>query len=442
MWILNGILIIIAVYMTLKLIVLLDVKSLFLVYFILNFAQQIASIIYLNSGVYVSELGRTTYFVPEAVPLFILYVDLFLFFLCFFAKRNRSKTVTSECMAEANSLSELFCYGSLMITVVFGLYTMADLLVSGIPVLSIGITRYNYYGTYSKLPYASTINNLLGLCMYLLGYTYVHLRKKGIRRICVFFVLLTTLIRLLMGNKMSGLINIPLNFISVVVLLSNLNLKSVRELIKPKYLLIALGIVATAVIFFVVSTVIGGNAENAIQGIEILINRAFGLGNHLWWAAEADQVVGNDFFGHNLWAELWAVLSGKNQYDTSIGMYHLMLKYGNSYIVNVDIAHGIRYAATFITTAVYNCGYFFAFVPIAATAYVTIWFLNSIEKALIRDRFFQLVLLCKIWGTFSTFVVASGTMTEWLNPENYIYFILYFFLYYYGRHTRFTLGKK
>lgn len=441
MWLLIVILILIAIYLLLKLLTILDAKCVFILFLLTNFAQQIASIIYLNSGIYVSELGRSTYYVPESSPLFIFYVDIFLFFLCIFAKKKANKMLPQNLVA-TNSLSQLFCYGTLIITSIFALYTIADLQISGIPLFVPIITRYNYYEMYSTLPYASTVNNLLGLCMYLLGYTYVHLPKSGIRILCIFFVLFTTIIRLLMGYRMSGLINIPLDFLAVVMLLSNLKFKSVLDLIKPQKILKAFWCALIIVTLFIVSSVLNGNAKSIAQGIEILFNRAFGLGNHLWWAAEADQVAGNDFWGHNLFAEIWAILCGKNQFDTNIGMYHLMLKYGNSYIVGVDIAHGIRYAATFITTSVYNWGYLFAFIPIAFTAYITIWFLNSIEMALMRDRFFQLILLCKIWGTYYTYVVASGTMTEWLNPENYIYFILYFFFHYYGRNKRFTLGKK
>lgn len=441
MWILNSLLIFIGIYLLLKLITLLDAKSIFIFYLIINFLQQIASIIYLNTGVYVSELGRSTYFVPESAPLFILYVDMFLLFMCYFASRASAKHLFKE-PVRVNNLSLFFCYGILFITACLAIYTTADLLVSGIPMFVTQITRYNYYEFYSRLPYASTVNNLMGLCMYLLGYTYVHMSKRWIRRMCVFFVILCTVLRLLMGNKMSGLINIPLNFLAVVALLSNFKLKNIRSLLKPKFIIVAIVAVIFIMAFFVGSSILNGTADSVSRAIERLVNRAFGLGNHMWWAAEADQVTGNDFFGHNLGSEIWALLGGKNQFDLNTGMYHLMQKYGDSYIVGVDIRHHIRYAATFITTAVYNWGYFFVIFPIAFTAYVTIWFLSSIESALMRDRFFQMVLLCKIWGTFSTYIVASGTMTEWLNPENYIYFLSYFLLHSYGKKHRFTCNER
>lgn len=441
MWILNSLLIFVGIYLLLKLITLLDAKSIFIFYLIINFSQQIASIIYLNTGVYVSELGRRTYFVPESAPLFILYVDIFLLFMCYFARRTSTKNLFKE-PVKVNNLSRLFCYGVLFITACLAIYTTADLLVSGIPMFVTQITRYNYYEFYSRLPYASTVNNLMGLCMYLLGYTYVHMPKRRLRKMCIFFVILCTILRLLMGNKMSGLINVPLNFLAIVALLSDFKLKNIGSLLKPKYVIVAIVAVISVIALFVGSSILNGTADNISQGIEMLVNRAFGLGNHIWWAAEADQVTGNDFFGHNLGSEIWALLSGKNQFDLNTGIYHLMQKYGDSYIVSVDIIHHIRYAATFITTAVYNWGYFFAIFPIAFTAYATIWFLNSIEAALMRDRFFQMVLLCKIWGTFSTYVVASGTMTEWLNPENYIYFLAYFLLYSYGKKHRFTCNER
>lgn len=442
MWIINIFLICIAICYTLKLATILGTKFLFLIYILFNFAQQIASIIYLNTGVFVTELNRTTYYVPKATPLFILYTDIFLIMLCYFGKKYKRQYNMTNTIIKSTNLSKAFCYGSLILTVGLALYILADLVVSGIPMFTDLITHYNYYSTYSTLPYAATINNWLSIAMYLLGFAYVHIDKKYFRVSCIFLVIFAMVIRVLMGFRMSGLINVPLNFLAIIALLSNVEFKNIRQILKPKYIILALGIIISVIAIFIASTIFNGNAESVSLGFEVLINRAFGLGNHLWWAAEADKVTGNDFFGHNLLREIGAIFTGKSQYDVDTGIYYLMKKYGYSYIVNVDIKHGIRYAATFITTAVYNWGYFFAIIPITIIARVTIGFINSIEHALKWDKFFQLLLICKIWGTFSTFLIASGTMAEWLNIENYIYFILYFVLRYIGKNSRFTIGSN
>lgn len=442
MWIVNIFLICIAVYYTLKLAAIMGTKFLFLIYILFNFAQQIASIIYLNTGVFVTELNRTTYYVPKSTPLFIFYTDIFLIMLCYFGKRNKKQYSINNTVIRSTNLSRSFCHGVLILTVGLALYTLADLVVSGIPMFTDLITHYNYYSMYSTLPYASTINNWLSISMYLLGFAYVHIDKKYFRICCISLVIFAMVIRILMGFRMSGLINIPLNFLAIIALLSNVEFKNIRQILKPKYIILTIGIIISVIAIFIASTIFNGNAESVSLGFEVLLNRAFGLGNHLWWAAEADKVTGNDFFGHNLLKEIGAILTAKSQYDIDTGIYYLMKKYGYSYIVNVDIKHGIRYAATFITTAVYNWGYFFAIIPITVIARVTIGLINSIERAIKLDKFFQLLLICKIWGTFSTFLIASGTMAEWLNIENYIYFVIYFVLRYAGKNAKFTVGKK
>lgn len=427
MWLIDLILIAVACFFCLKIIQIYGARAILLVWTMLTFAQQIASTIYLNTGVYVNELGRTTYYVAKSTPLFILYVDIFLFFLVCFGK-NKMSISRDAVILESTNLSTLVCYSSLLLTIALAGYTILDMLVSGIPMMTSVITHYNYYTTYSRLPMASTINNLLGTSMYLLGYAYVHIDKKHFRRICVLLVLSTMIVRFMLGYKMSGLIDIPLNFIAVAVLLSKVNFKTLRQVIKPQYVLLGLVIALGVVALFVFSVISSGTADDASIAFRVFMNRAFGLGNHLWWSAEADTVSGNSLFGHNLLAEFDAILTGKSPYDVSIGMYHLMKKYGDSYIVGVDIKHQIRYAATFITTAVYNFGYFFAPIQLAINAKIMIWFISSIDRAVKEDRFFQLLLLCKVWGTFSTFITATGTMTEWLNLENYFYLLLCFIL--------------
>ena len=425
MIIINLILIAIFFLCVLKLFTKIGYKILFLTYILLNFIQQIASVIYLNTGVFVNELNRTTYYVLESIPLFIFYTDIFFIALCFFAKKSSKYSKNTFAIKKSEGLSKWYCYGILLITVIFTMYTFADLCVSGIPMFNDFITHWNYYSAYSTLPYASTVNNLISVAMFLLGFAFVHTNNYCFRRICILVMMLSVILRILMGFRMSGLIDIPMNFYAIVVLSSPIEFKNVRQAFKIKYILIAILAVSSVVGIFIMSTFMNTNSSDIEVVIDLLVNRALGLGNHLWWAAEADELTGNGIIGHNLLNEILLIMTFGNQFDVNTGMYYLMNKYGNSYIVNVDIDHGIRFAATFITTTVYNWGYILAFIPIIIVARITIWFIYSMEDALRLDNFFQLALLCKIWVTFVTFVIASGTLAEWLNIENYLYFLLY-----------------
>ena len=65
MWLIDLILIAVACFFCLKIIQIYGARAILLVWTMLTFAQQIASTIYLNTGVYVNELGRTTYYVAK-----------------------------------------------------------------------------------------------------------------------------------------------------------------------------------------------------------------------------------------------------------------------------------------------------------------------------------------------------------------------------------------
>ena len=154
MWLIDLILIAVACFFCLKIIQIYGARAILLVWTMLTFAQQIASTIYLNTGIYVNELGRTTYYVAKSTPLFILYVDIFLFFLVCFGK-NKMSISRDAVILESTNLSTLVCYSSLLLTIALAGYTILDMLVSGIPMMTSVITHYNYYTTYSRLPMAS-----------------------------------------------------------------------------------------------------------------------------------------------------------------------------------------------------------------------------------------------------------------------------------------------
>lgn len=439
MWLVDIILLCFTIHFSLQIIKTYGARTILLVYIFITFAQQILSIMYLNTGVFVYELNRTTYYVPESTPLFIFYTNFFLFFVYIFGRRYQKNFNYSD-IEELSKVSRIMCYGSVAFSVALAAYTLLDLVVSGIPIFVAAITHYNFYSTYSTLPFASTVNNWLSISMYFLGYAYVHIKKKGFRVTCVLIVILSMLIRFIMSYRMSGLINIPLNFLAVAFLLSKTNFKNIRQILTPKRVFrISLALILV-LLAFIISSIVSGRASDISEAIEVFANRAFGLGNHLWWAAEADNSTGNDLFVHNLLNEFLVIFTGGNQYDTNSGVYYLMRQYGYSYIVNVDINHGIRYAATFITTVVYKWGYILCIFPIAIIARVLVWFINNFDRTVKKDHIVQFVLICKLLGTFSTYITSTGTLAEWMNPENYIYLIL-FILARYGFKKRSMIRK-
>jgi len=427
-FIIEILLLVVTIYLALRFITILGEKSILLLYMIIHFAQMIMSQFYLNAGNYAYELGKITYYVLESTVLFLFYIDVFLCFLIFFARRVSYKSIAKIEPVKRDDMDSVICRWTIWLVLVLMLYVSLDIVVSGIPLFVSSITRYNYWSSYSTLPFASTVNNWISVGMFLLGYAYVHINKKSFRVICILEVVFVVALRMLMDQKMSGVVDTVLNFIAIAVLSSDNRLSKIRNLINLKYIIIALCIAATAIGIYVFNVTYNGKADSLVMAIELLQERAFGLGNHLWWAAEADNRTGNSLLGRNTLQEVLSVLELRDINDLKAGLYYLMLQYGVGYIVQADINGGVRFGATFLNTSIYYFGYIFAILIIAFVALLVVKFVYMLNYCVKTNRVFPFILLCKIWGTFATYVYASGALTEWINVENFIYFLLFYYL--------------
>lgn len=428
MIIIEILLVIVTIYMALKFIAILGEKSVLLLYMIIHFAQMIMSQFYLNAGNYAYELGRITYYVPKSTALFLFYIDVFLGFLILFARRASNKSIARIEPVERRDVDNVICRCSIWLVLVLILYVFLDIAISGVPLFVSSITRYNYWSSYSTLPIASTANNWISVGMFLLGYSYVHIKKKSFRLICIFEVLCVIILRMLMDQKMSGVLDTVLNFVAIATLSSKSGLGRIRNLVKLKYIIISVCVALAAIGLYVFNVTYSGKVDTLSAAIELLQERVLGLGNHLWWAAEADHINGNNLFGRNTLQEVLSVLELRDIYDLNAGLYYLMIQYGAGYIVRADINGGVRYGATFLNTSIYYFGYIFAILIIAFVAWLVVKFVYTINYCVKTNRVIPFILVCKIWGTFAIYVYASGALTEWINVENLIYFLLFYYL--------------
>lgn len=394
--------------------------TILLLYPAIMIVQYIANLVTLDSGVFVYELGTTTSNAYSA-QVYILFLVIFLLFLTLFCPK-RSKISISQFTKERKALivQRYSCFFSIVIVASLCLiaYVLLDMVVSGIPLLSGGaITHYNYFRDYSRLPLAGTASNLLTFCAALLGVYYELDDKRRAKIIALIVTALMLACRAMLGFKMTGLIDVAIAFLAGAVLFgadaSKLKTKSVLRIIA-----ILVVLAAAFIGLYLNYMIISGEAANLTQALDRLAERVFGMGAHLWWAALADHSSGFGLFPRSD-VELLSPFMLMDEFDTSLGVYGMMLRYGNPIVVTADIAGRVRYTADFITTAIYYNGYILGTVVIVAVAGLVAAFLRLFDKLVCDGRVTSFLIAYYLFIPFTTYFCATGTLTTFFNVKTY-----------------------
>lgn len=391
-----------------------------LLYPAIMIVQYIANLVTLDSGVFVYELGTTTSNAYSA-QIYILILVVFLLFLILFCPRQSKVSIspfTKERKASIVRRHSCFFSIAIVVSLCFIAYVLLDMVVSGIPLLSGGtITHYNYFKDYSRLPLAGSASNLLTFCAVLLGVYYALSDKRRVKIIALAVTALMLVCRIMLGFKMTGLIDVAIAFLVGAVLFgadaSKLRTKSALRIIAV-LLVLAVAFICLYLNYMIIS----GEAVSLTQALDLLSERVFGMGAHLWWAALADKSSGFGLFPRSD-VELFSPFMLMDEFDTSLGVYGMMLQYGNPIVVTADVAGGVRYTADFITTAIYYNGYILGIVVIIGVAGLVAAFLRLFDKLVYDGRVASLFVAYYLFIPFTTYFCATGTLTTFFNVKSY-----------------------
>lgn len=395
--------------------------TILLLYPAIMVAQYIANLVTLDSGVFVYELGTATSNAYSA-QAYILFLVIFLLFLILFCPKQSKISISPFTKERRSSIVQRYsCFFSIVIaaSLCFIAYVLLDMVVSGIPLLSGGvITHYNFFKDYSRLPLADSASNLLTFCAALLGVYYALSDKRRATIIALVVTALMLACRAMLGFKMTGLIDVAIAFLVGAVLFgadaSKLKAKSVLRIIG------ILAVLAAAFIgLYLNYMIISGEATNLTQALDLLSERVFGMGAHLWWAALADQSRGFGLFPRSD-VELLSPFMLMDEFDTSLGVYGMMLQYGNPIVVTADVAGGVRYTADFITTTIYYNGYILGTIVIIIVAGLVAAFLRLFDKLVCDGRVASFFVAYYLFIPFTTYFCATGTLTTFFNAKTYV----------------------
>lgn len=402
--------------------------SVLLLYPAIVMVQYVANCIVLDSGIYVYELGKLTYNTYSAQK-YLLFLAIFLCCLILFTPRKAlppsyALTALDRCSLR-KEWSWLF-YASFILTVILSSYVLLDMAVSGIPLLSNGIiTHYNYFKDYSSLPLAGAASNYLTFCAALLGANYSLCETKRQKGRTVFLLGLALSVRILLGFKATGLIDVAIAYL-IGALLFGYRVDASKQKRLLKVVLIALFALTAIIFLFLNYQVMSGEARSISEAWEMLGERFFEMGAHMWWSETADASVFGQLLPLDL-SEMTSVFSFGDEFDPGVGVYGMMQRYGDSYIVDVDMHNQVRFTADFITTAIYYDGLILGLVQIAICAGIVSLFMRLFATVVRERNPLNFVIAYRIFIPFTTYLCATGTLTTFFNLETY--FVILILLY-------------
>ena len=134
----------------------------------------VISVAFMEGGNYNKDLMLDTYFNFSAIRL-VFYEILFYEVLLFWHKRSKIRKLSTDYLAKP--IKEYWNQFAVAISLLFSLYLLLDMLWSPNIFTNDNVSRFNYYISYSSLPFAQVVSYFQQPIALLLGLVFANSRK-------------------------------------------------------------------------------------------------------------------------------------------------------------------------------------------------------------------------------------------------------------------------
>lgn len=192
--------------------------------------QLLVSSAYIETGVYLKDIGVTAYATGVTIRLFIM-IETMLFTIMYFAGKWRKKGQSTD--EEIDSFFNCAKWNILLL-LLYG-YRLLDILVSGNILTNSGVTRFNYFTDYSKLPFAQVVDYFSYPMLWVAGYNLIHAKNRKQKCISISIALMNIISLFLRGIQFGGYLQCAIYFLSPGLL----KLAKKRKLLRFRYIALA-----------------------------------------------------------------------------------------------------------------------------------------------------------------------------------------------------------
>lgn len=401
---------------------------------IVYWTQLLISSTYIETGVYLKDIGKTSHATGVTLRLFLM-IELMLGVISYCAGRHPRRAVVNP--KEGELKYKNFKYVLWMLFLMYA-YRLADVIVSGNVLTNLAVTRFNYFSDYSTLPFAQVVDYFSYPCLWILGYVLLLGENKKQKALPIIIFVMNLSSVFLRGVEFGGFLQTTLYFMGPMLLM----LARRRKLIKIKY-------VAAAALLLIVmfipkynhfsEAVSKGNADTS-YGLEtaydFLVYRMFAQEADLTW--EIDRQIWEDgAMDPGRYEEIIKEVLGVPVEKTSV--QYLMDKSCSSSALAIYARGDALVTGGYPMIWAYMFGYLFSIPFTVIDAYLIFLVIRCICEGMAKQRMFLLLaggyLLCQCYT-----VVICGNFSTLGNTIPHILILLLLFMY--KRPLSFQIGNK
>lgn len=366
----------------------------FLILFLIYAFWAIFSIVYIDNGTYISEQNTKSYFTGSAFRLIVIIAPFLIcapVFFCKFSQKYEKNLKENEVKSNEKLYTILQIIGSILLV-----YLYINIFISGIPLFNKGVTNFNFYKVYSKMPLASTLQSTF-LQYFILINGIILCDKKSSKKskICsIVFYICCLLYRILFGEKFYPFLIYTLWFF-MPILTQYFSKQRNEGFINKKIIFICIGFLMTLlVVVYIKYAVESSKKPNSNSPLEHLIERTFSLQSHMFWGYDR-YLTENNMKGinwENIGNELLAGIKNTSKFDSNIGLTKIMYIISPQNIVDRYINNMTRFYGGYWTLAIGMFGYILSPLYSIFVAFIFAYYASKFSIALKEKSFFLLFL--------------------------------------------------
>lgn len=390
---------------------------------IVYWIQLLVSSAYIETGVYLKDIGKTSYATGVTIRLFLM-IELMLCMISFWAGKHPK--IVIENPKEGKHTYNTFKHVERILFVLY-VYRLLDVIVSGNILTNSNVNRFNYFSEFSKLPFAQVVDYFSYPCLWVLGYILLLGEKKRQKIVPIVIYLIDLLSVFLRGVEFGGFLQCTLYFLGPLLL----SMAKRRKLIKLRY-------VAVATILLVMmlvpkynhfsEAIAKGNADTSYgltTAYDFLMYRMLAQEADLTWEIDRQVWVDGDINPEQVFdvvKEIIGIPTEENstQYLMDRGCSSSALTIYSRGTAVVTGGYPILWVAIF--------GYIFAIPFLIIDSYLLFLVIRCICEGMEKQRLFLILaggyLLCQCYT-----VVISANFSTIGNTIPHIFIILLLILY-------------
>lgn len=390
----------------------------FCIIFIIEISWGLLSIGWIDSGTYISEQYRNSYFIGALFDYLLLMAPFAYIFPKYLQKlliKNQHRDVR---FFKKINWGNVIWWGSVIVVI----YLFVDLVISGIPLINPQLSKVGYYTKWSILPFAGKFHAiLLPFIILLCGIKLAKSKRKSKTFIRALGLTISIfLLQILLDYKFFGLYDYLIwLFIPIISFywnrpLHNTQRKFVnRPLRNTQRKFVNIGIVG-GVIFLIICYL--KYSRIYTDPFNILLSRIFSLQSHTFWGVDLLVKQGEMGFNiHTLLEEISAGFAGVPLVTSDYGVGRIMYAVTRETTANDLISTGILFSSNFITVALSYSGYLLTFIYSGCfglvSAYLTSIFGYYLNKKKYVMLFLSFFIYLRIYEYFR--VGALSIILSW-----------------------------